>query len=725
MSGSPNNISQGQLPANMQIRSSRGRILMLKIALLTFFLLIAVRLVQIQVIEAPRYQEIARRQYEARVVLPATRGTIYDRNGRILVSNTMYVSFGADPLIVGNNAQVVAERFSGIFGKPRRVYFQKLASRDTRFVWLERRVNPNYAQRVRASDLEGVIQLNEPKRLYHYDHVAGQLIGFTDIDSRGLSGMELQLDKYLNGINGYVVMQRDGLGRKRPALDYPRVESVNGNNVALTIDMEIQAIVEQELRKGIDRNKAAGGLVIVMEPTTGEVLAIAQYPNIDPNDVGDTDPSLMRNRAITDVFEPGSVFKIVTASAALEHEVTLPDQKFFAENGKYTVAMSGGKVRTISDTHEHGMISFQQAMELSSNIVMAKVSDRIGAEFMYTMARNFGFGIPSGVGLPGEVSGDLKKPNQWSGATLNSMAFGYEVAVTPLQIASAYAAVANNGVLMKPFILKQVLNDRNEVIVESRPQAIRTVISKATAKTLTQFLEGVVQRGTGVTARLEGVTIAGKTGTSRKVVNRKYEAGSYTASFAGFFPAENPQIVCLVMLDNPRVGGYTGGLASAPIFKAIAEKIVTTSGMFARKPEIRFAGNKPLAVPDVMNLGVDVALTILESHGYQVETRGKGKVVLSQSPAPGANPGRRTVVHLATDQALESLPPGYTAVPDVRGFTIRRAINRLNLARLDVRVSGSGVVTEQIPRGGQRLRAGSLVTLQASPQSLSMVALDD
>ena len=723
MFGRPIKSPQQTDQANTPVKESLGRILALKIGFFLFFALVALRLVQIQVKDAPMYQEIAKRQYESKVILQATRGNIYDRNGKILVSNSTFVSFAADPKIVGSNAGEIANQFARVFEKPRASYLARLSEPSRRFVWLERRVRPEYARRINVSELEGVIQLNEPKRLYHYDHVGGQMIGFTDVDNSGLSGIELQFDRQLKGTDGYVIMQRDGLGRKRPSVDYPRVEPVNGHNIVLTIDLDYQAIAEDELRLGIERNKAESGLVIMMEPSTGEVLAMANYPSIDPNNIAGTDPSLLKNRILTDMFEPGSVFKVVTVSAALERDLVNPDQKFFAEDGEYVVTFAGGKKRTITDTHEYGMITFREAMEYSSNIVMAKASNIIGAELLYTTARNFGFGTATGIELGGEVDGELKKPNQWSGATLNSMAYGYEVAVTPMQIAAAYSVVAANGMLMKPYILKQETDEHNDVVAESHQQTIRRVITRETAKTLTSFLEGAVERGTGASARLDHIRVAGKTGTSRKVVDGKYEPGRYTASFAGFIPADDPKVVCLVMLDNPREGGYTGGLASAPIFKGIAGKVALTSDRFTRTPTVVIAGKHSLAVPDVCSLSADIAATMLDARGFRVETMGNGKIVLRQSPGPGMKIAAGGVVKLSTEDEGVTVPNGYARVPDVRGLTIRRAINRLTMQQLDVDVEGSGIVKTQSPGGGALARIGTRVAVRCEPKSVTMVTL--
>ena len=689
-----------------------GRFLLLKIVLLLFFLVIALRLVQIQVVEAGTYKEIARRQYEAKVLLPAARGDIFDRNGKLLVSNTMMLSFGADPKMIGNRAEAIATRFARVFEQSKGAYMERLTRTDRHFVWLERRVLPSYSRQIRAQEFEGTLQMEEPQRLYHYDHVGGQLIGFTDVDNNGLSGVELQLNNQLSGTNGYVIMQRDGLGLKRPSVDYPRVEPVNGRNAELTLDIEYQAIAEEELRKGVERTGAESGLALIMDPSTGEILAMAHVPSVNPNEPSKYEQSAMRNRTITDMFEPGSVFKVVTAGAALEHNLVKPDQKFFGENGNYVVSLGHGKTRRITDMHKFGMLTLQEAMEQSSNVVMAKVSDLIGAELLYTTARDFGFGTKTGVDLPGEVGGRLAKPSEWSGTTLNTMAYGYEVGVTPLQIACAYAAVANKGVLMKPFVVRQILDENRQVMEETRPQVVRKVVSKATAQTLTRFFEGVVERGTGTAAKISGLRVAGKTGTSRRMVDGHYDPASHIASFVGFFPADAPKVVCLVMLDNPRDGGYTGGMASAPIFRGIAQKIYATSGRFASLPPAAIASRAPVVIPDVTSLKVDAAKAMLASNGFEAITEGNGELVLRQSPAAGVRQSRGSAVTLVTGGGQASvLPPGYVLVPDVRGLSIRRAMNRLSTLQLDVDINGSGVVTSQSPAAGGQVRIGTRVAL--------------
>ena len=699
---------------------SPGRLLTVKILLLIAFVAAGLRLVQIQILDSNKYQAIARKQYEVRIVLPTTRGNIYDRSGSILVSNSMFFSYAADPKIVGDGASAVAKRFSRVFGRSEQIYLEKLES-EKRFVWLERHVSPEVAKRLQANTLEGVAELNEPKRLYHYDNIGGQVIGCTNTDNVGISGIEFSRDAQLRGIDGFVVMQRDGMGRKRPSADYPRQDPVHGHSIGLTIDVRYQSIVEDELKKGVDRMKAVAGLALILNPSTGEVLAMSHYPSLNPYDVAQTDIQTLRARAVSDMYEPGSVFKIVTASAALENKLVEPTQIFFAEHGKYKVPLNGGKFRLITDTHESGNITFQQGMELSSNIVMAKVSDIIGAERLYTQARDFGFGMPTGIELSGEASGELKRPVEWSGATLNSIAYGYEIAATPMQIAAAYCAVANGGVLMKPYLISSEMNENGELIHSGRPEKIRRVISEETAKTLKDFFIGVVERGTGQVARIPGITIAGKTGTSRKFVDGKYETGSYNASFVGFFPAEKPEIVCLVILENPKTGGYTGAMASAPIFKAIAQQIINNNGLFSKNAVAKNdeKGNPTLTtVPNVSHIQREIAEGILENSGLRVNTLGDGDIVYRQIPEAGKKVPRGESVQLILNQASAGGVNGSIAIPDLRGMSVRRAINRLTAEKLDVAVMGSGVVVQHYPAANEFAPPGTKVTLICEPKPI-------
>jgi cell division protein FtsI (penicillin-binding protein 3) len=573
---------------------------------------------------------------------------------------------------------------------------------------------------VKAAEFPGLVTIKEPQRVYHYGSLAGQLLGFTDIDGKGISGVELQFDEVLHGRNGYQIMKRDGLGRRMPAVDYPYVEPVNGNSISLTIDVEYQSIAEQELRNGVEQYEAESGMVVILDPSTGEVLAMANYPPINPEQAGQAGQALAKNRVVSDMFEPGSVFKVVTASAALEHRLVSPDQKFFAENGEYRVRYARGDERTIRDIHPYGILTFKEGMQYSSNIVMAKASDKIGAEVLYLTARDFGFGTETGVDLPGEIGGELKKPGQWSGTTLNSIAYGYEVAVTPLQIACAYATIANGGMLRKPFLLRQVITAVEEEQMKGSAQDIRRVISEQTANTVRDFLVAVVEKGTGTGARVEGITVAGKTGTARKHIDGKYVPGSFTATFAGFFPADKPRAVCVVMLDT-RSGFYTGGLASAPIFRNIARKVVAISDRFADHTIAEGSAGLP-ALPDVSNLKTESASAMLEAWGYDVEVDGSGEFVTGQSPSPGTRLSAGNTVRLRTADIQSGA--GTVVIPDLRGLSIRRAMNRLRMTGLDVSISGSGLVVDQTPAPGSRAQKGARVHLRCRSWNTVAASLD-
>jgi cell division protein FtsI (penicillin-binding protein 3) len=696
----------------------RGRLLFVKLIFLALFLIILGRLFQLQVLDRAEYRDIAKRQYESQQELPATRGAVYDRNGSVLISNTQFISFAVDPLVLGSDIDKLTRKLSSVFGKPAAQYAQRIRNGE-RFVWLERRVSPDYLQSIGPGDYNGLIVIQEPKRLYHYGTLARELLGVNDIDNTGISGIELQFDRVLRGKNGYIILQRDGKRRTFPTVDYPRIEPINGNNLVLTIDLALQSIVEEELKRGIERNNAESGLVVMMNPKTGAVLAMANYP---PGG---------RNRIVTDKFEPGSVYKLVTSAAVIEHNLRSGNDKFYAENGEYRVQLRNRRFRTIRDSKKYEWLTVREAVMYSSNIVMAKLSDEVGAERFYKISRDFGFGIPTGIEIPGEVRGDLKRPVNWSGTTLNTMAFGYEVGVTPLQITAAYAAIANGGILHKPYVVERELDARGRVIRQKEAQQIRRVVTAATADTLVSFFEDVVRKGTGTNAQVKGVRIAGKTGTARKHVDGRYSSSDYTASFVGFFPVEDPEIVCLVMMDNPRRGGYYASGTSAPVFRGIAERIVSTGllrvpaadpGKFeemqrhiqktsaAQKIE---EYSKP-RVPDVQHYPVSVAHRILLQNGFQISTEGSGYVI-HQNPPAG------TRADISTRILLTAVEPGGTTkdtlvVPDLRGLTVRSALNRSLAEGFNIDITGSGVVFQQSVKPGERVQQGTMIRIQCRPK---------
>lgn len=664
-------------------------------------LVIAGRLVKLQIMDGAEYAEQARRQYESKVVLQAERGALYDRAGNLLATNAASISFAADPRHV-ENPQKLARTFSKVLGESYETWLAKLTEKNTSFVWLQRKVSGQALEQLKNIDDDGLVKLKEPIRHFEYASLGAQALGSTDIDNNGLNGIELFYDEQLQGADGYMVMQRDARGRRRPDVDLPQVKPQHGTALMLTLDINIQGIVEDELRRGVENAGAVSGTAIAMDPRTGELLAMASYPTYDPNNMRSAEQAAIRVRAITDTYEPGSTMKMVTTAAALEEGVVSPDEEIDCNEGLYRVGN-----HTIRDDHPAGVISFREAMTRSSNIAMAKIASRVPAPRFYKYVRDFGFGIISGVDLPGEARGEVKKPNEFSEGTQEFMAFGYQLAVTPLQLVSAYAAVANGGLMMKPHLLKRRLGRNGEVIEEMEPQEIRRVISPETAGVLRDMLVDVVEKGTGREARIDGMKIAGKTGTSQQFADGVYSREKYNASFAGFFPADNPRVTLLVLLDNP-TNGYYGGQVAAPIFREIARRIMGASVRDDRPEPVYASGNQPglrrvaalttLHAPDLRGIDADAARQLGEKYGCRVLVRGAGRLVAAQEPEPGTSIEARSVLTLRM-----SGPEDATLMPDVRGMSLRRALNILSACRIKPRVSGSGIIRSQSPAPGTPL----------------------
>jgi cell division protein FtsI (penicillin-binding protein 3) len=671
---------------------------------------VTVRLAMLQIVHGSEYAEQARRQYESKVILQADRGPMFDRNGILLASNAVSISFAVDPKHV-ENPKKLAAAFAAALDEPEDIYLKKMETKGTSFVWLKRKVSGQALAMLKDLEDDGLIKINEPLRHFEYASLGAQAIGCTDIDNHGLSGVELYYDEALRGIDGYMVMQRDAKGHRRPDIDFPLSRPEHGEGLVLTLDINVQGIVEDELKKGVERAGAESGTAIALDPRTGEILAIATYPGFDPNNVKHADPAGIRVRAITDTYEPGSTMKTVTAAAAIEEGAVTTSEEIDGEGGTYQLG-----VHTIRDDHPAGMMTFRRSFEISSDIAFAKIASRLPGPRFYKYVRDFGFGIISGVDLPGEARGEVKKPSEFGEETQAFMAFGYQLSVTPLQLVSAYAAVANGGVMMKPHLLKRRLNRDGEVVEEVEPQEIRQVISQRTADTLRDLLVDVVENGTGREARIPGLRIAGKTGTSQQFANGTYSKSKYNASFAGFFPADDPKVALLVLLDSPQ-NGYYGGQVAAPIFREIARRIVNAT-MEGSDPEpaiaaasdtvrtqpVRLAGR--LHAPDLRGIDPEHARQIVEHAGLRIMVQGNGSFVATQTPAPGALIDRLAVVTVGT-----AAPARPKTMPDVRGMSLRRALNILNACRIQPRISGSGIVRGQAPAPATPLPTDSPVAI--------------
>lgn len=678
--------------------------------LMLFAVAIIAKLVMVQIVEAHDYQKRAKRQYEYQVPLKAMRGQILDRNGRQLATSLLVRSFAADPKVI-DNADTIAQTFARLFDKPKSYYLQKLKEKS-RFVWLERHVPAALAKAISEKHFAGIIEMKEVSR--HYENLAEQVIGFTDSDHRGISGLEKQFDSLLAGKDGYMTMQRTATGYAFPAIGAKQEEAINGATIELTIDTDVQAIVEDELSKGMINTGASAGVAIVMDVQTGEILALANAPEFDANKKSTYTPEATRNRAVTDVFEPGSTFKLVMATAALDLGVIKPDDKVDGTiSGKWKI-----KNRTITDHEAIGTTTFRNAIARSSNIVAAKVGLEIGKEKFYDYAKAFGFGEKTGVGLIGEASGLLKPVSQWSSITLPWMAHGYEVMVTPMQMLVAYAALANNGMRMKPFFVQRIVSANGDVLYYNKSEAVKRVMKKETAEIARDLFKTVVDSGTGMTARLEGIEVAGKTGTAQLLTNGNYRSGNYVSSFVGFYPVQKPVIATLVMMINP-TKGYYGSTTAAPVFANINSKILSVLEPEMRDEILQFATHKEsatkkfldttktVAVPNVCGLSAEEAKELLRLHqlDFKKENDAKG-VVVAQGIAADSRVSVWTKVPLTfADEAK---------VPSLIGLRADRAIHVAEQLGLDVQVQGNGSKVS-----AQSLKAGSEVR-QAVPFILTM-----
>ncbi|BBA71475.1 penicillin-binding protein [Geobacter sulfurreducens] len=622
-----------------------------------FFSLVVCRAFYLQVVKRDHLLKLADRQHQKIVPLTPARGTIYDANGSALAVSVEMDSCFAEPKSIADLDDAAA-RLSPVLGFPKETLLRKLQG-NKNFVWLQRRLTPDVVKRIRALNIEGIGFVKETKRFYPNSEVAAHVIGFTGVDPEGLEGIELRYDSTILGGTGYLVTERDALGRDVALKGTVIQDGAMGHNVVLTLDKNIQYIAEKELAKAVDGSGARAGTAIVMDPHTGRVLAMANYPTFNLNAHGAYHQSLWRNRAVADSYEPGSTFKVFLIASALEEKVIRPGDRINCEGGSFSI---GG--RTIHDTHKYGSLSIPEILKYSSNIGSAKIGSRLGASRLYSYLRNFGFGARTGIDLPGETGGTLRDWNQWYGIDLATVSFGQGVTASSIQLAAAFSAIANGGTLMKPYLVERVVDSEGNVIKSSSPQPLRRVVSETTAKNVARMMEGVaVEGGTGTNAAVEGFRVAGKTGTAQKVdpVTRGYSLTKRTASFIGFVPADRPRLTILVMVDEPKTSPY-GGVVAAPAFSSIAlqslcylkvppdgivrskPKVVeakadqpTEDDLSAAEGEIVDAG-EGVVMPNFRGMSMRQALKTMEERGINVRLMGSGRAV-EQSPLPGHRVG--------------------------------------------------------------------------------------
>jgi cell division protein FtsI (penicillin-binding protein 3) len=501
-------------------------------------------------------------QVEEKVTVYGKRGTIYDAQHQAMAVSIETPSVAANPGVIENKA-TAAVKIAKALGLKSKDVRRKLNSKR-HFTWLKRQATPNEADAVKALNIKGIDFLPEHTRFYPNTTLAAQVLGFTGIDGHGLEGLEFYYDRELNGGEQTITILKDALGRGFDVEELNGLQQT-GNNLILTLDGHIQYIAEQALAEAVTTYKARSGMAIVMNPKTGALLALAHYPVFNPNSYRKFDRFTWRNRAITDPFEPGSTMKIFSAAAALESGATTPNTIFYCENGSYAIGR-----HTVHDTKSYGWLSLQQIVKYSSNIGAVKVVEKIGSRTLFDTLQDFGFGDRTNIDCPGESPGLLSHYKRWSAVDAGSIAFGQGVSVSGLQLITAMAALANDGLMMKPYIVQAVTDPNGRPIRTIEPVAVKQVVSVGTAHQVRRIMRSVItEGGTGVEADLDGYNVCGKTGTAQKIEpNGQYAHNKYVASFVGFAPTERPALAAIVVVDEPR-DIYYGGTVAAPAFKRI------------------------------------------------------------------------------------------------------------------------------------------------------------
>ncbi len=552
----------------METKYVKLRILLVGLFFLVLFGVIGARAVQLQIYRGPWLSQKASEQYAKSVTAMGRRGVIYDRNMRELAVSTNVTSVAAYPGQV-KDVRATARALAKALKMKAAPIRKKLTSKKS-FVWIKRQATARQSRAVRGLNLAGIDFVTEFNRFYPSTTLAAQALGFTGLDGKGLEGLEFYYDRLLQGAGRNFTVFKDALGKGFQA-EHPAAAAGSGRNLVLTIDATIQYIAETALKETADKYSARSALAIVMQPQTGAVMAIAHYPGFNPNAYRDYAKSMWRNRAITDSFEPGSTMKIFAAAAALEYGDITPGTIFFCENGAYRIGRN-----VVHDSHKYGWLSLQQIVKYSSNIGAVKIIEKLGARQLYRTLRDFGFGVKTGIDCPGETSGSLADYTSWSNIDTGAISFGHGISVSAIQLITAMSAIANDGILMKPYIVEAITDRNGRILNRFKPQQVRRVVSVRTARTARNIMKTVITKGgTGVNAALDGYSVSGKTGTARKFdANGRYSKTKHIASFIGFAPADNPQIAVLVVVDEPQ-GEYYGGIVAAPAFKKIAQQTLT------------------------------------------------------------------------------------------------------------------------------------------------------
>lgn len=662
---------------------NNSRVLIVIAVVFLALMILVGRLFNIQVTDHERYSQIAEKQQNKTVKIKAERGLITDRNNEILAYTKDDVSLFVDTRMTNKKAKErIATKFAKVFGKKKKHYLRLLNSANKN-ICLEKKAVREDVMQLSEFVVEGYFQIEDYSRVYPYGSLASHVLGYVDRKLAGVSGVEKYFDDKLTGTDGYKLMENDVLGRVVTVNQEFSRKPVPGNTVKLTINKTYQKILETEVRKGLKKFKGKSAVGIIMDPNTGEILALTNQPDYDPKNYNIFPSYKRRNRTITDTYEPGSTIKPLTMSILLNEDLTYENEKINIENGVYRV-----KGATIRDTHEYDYLTSTGIIQHSSNVGIAKLSNRIDDDTFYRYLRNFGFGSLTCVDLPGETPGLLKKPKYYSKISKKFISFGYEISVTPLQLALAYSALVNGGELMQPYVTQQVTDSRGNVVEEFMPKKIRRVVTEKTSDRIKKMMKEVVEDGTGTEAYIPGVSIGGKTGTSQKLINKHYSNKEYNSSFVGFFPVENPQILILIVVSSPKIGRY-GGKVAAPIFHEVAKRILDNDGTEIKKEVPK---NKHEIAPK---------LTLQQNEDVFVTSNLPEQRVL----LPSSNKKKK--------YSVDS-----TVMPNLNSYTKREAIKILHDLGIKYKAEGSGTVVSQSIKPNTKIKDGLVCVIKCENPNL-------
>jgi cell division protein FtsI (penicillin-binding protein 3) len=650
-------------------------------------LLIGGRLVQLQVSQHDNFTARARNQQLSSIETSATRGPVLDRQGRELARSIETASFFADPREVLDSNET-AKKIAAITGQDRAELAKRLDTAidaKKQFVWIARRVDIEAARKLDAMELTGIYSRKEPKRYYPNDSLAAHVLGFVGMEETGLGGVEQYYNEKIRGEAGKVFLERDGSSERR-IFDSYEVRPNPGQTVVLTIDQTIQYRTEQALGAAVTRAHAKSGTAIVMDPRTGEILALANAPSFDPNQSQKASAEARVNGALQNIYEPGSTFKIVAYSAAIEKGLVKPEDKIDCQMGQITVAG-----RLIHDHHPFGMLTIADALAQSSNVGAIKLGLLVGNDSMYDYMKRLGFGSRTGIDLTGESPGILRSLSRWQPSSIGSLAIGQEIGVTALQMATAYCVLANDGLLVKPHLVRELRSPDGVVMFQAKTET-RRALKAETAAALRNMLEGVTLRGTAKKAQLAGYTAAGKTGTAQKIdpKTRAYSATKYIGSFVGFAPVSNPAVVIIVVIDEPQ-GSYHGGDVAAPVFREIAEQILPDLSV---SPDVEIK-----SAPELIAQTSRPSPQQLQEEQQQTEARVATLPKVAARSFSGQT--KEVVFAMATKRAA--------LMPDLRGQSVRDVLRMCQQLGLRLEARGEGHALRQSAPPGSEVDPGLVV----------------